>query len=125
MVRIKKIGGIELDNPLYMLESFEVKNVKAVSFNTLGGSKIVYESIRRDNANNITLDSMENGWLRLETLKKIVVLANELGLTINLTTTDNSTIKARFRLEENEVIKAEMLYEGSEWYKVTIKMAYA
>jgi len=125
MIRIKKIGGIELDNPLYMLESFEIKNVKAVSFNTLGGSKIVYESIRRDNANNITLDSMENGWLRLETLQKIVNLANELGLTVDLTTTDNSTVKARFRLEEKEVVKAEPLFEGSEWYKVTIKMAYA
>jgi len=125
MIRIIKIGGIELDNPLYVLESFEIKNIKAVSFNTLGGSKIVYESIRRDNANNITLDSMENGWLRLETLQKIVNLANELGLTVDLTTTDNSTVKARFRLEEKEVVKAEPLFEGSEWYKVTIKMAYA
>ena len=124
MIRIIKIGTIELENPLYVLESFEIKNVKAVSFNTLGGSRIIYESIRRDNANDLTLDSMQNGWLKLDTVKKIANLANNIEIEVELLTTENSTTKARFRLEEKEVIKAEPLFEGSEWYKVKIKMAY-
>ena len=65
---------------------------------------------------------MENGWLRLETLQKIVNLANELGLTVDLTTTDNSTVKARFRLEEKKVIKTEMCcMRGASGIKLRLK----
>jgi len=124
MIRVKKIGSIVLDNPLFIVESFEVKNAKAITFNTLGGSKIVYESVRRDNANNLTLDSKESGWLKLDTVNKIATLADDLEVRVDLTTADGGLVKVRFRLEEKEVIRAEPLYEGSEWYKTTIKMAY-
>jgi len=50
-------------------------------------------------------------------------MANDLGVEVTLTTTDDTTIKARFRLEEDEVIKVEQVFEGSKWYKVVIKMA--
>jgi len=123
MVRIKNIGGIELDNSLFFLESFQVKNVQAKSFKTLDGGAVIYESIKRDNANNLTLDSKENGWLKEETISKLVAMANDLGVEVTLTTTDDTTIKARFKLEEDEVIKVEQVFEGSKWYKVVIKMA--
>ncbi|MEO1953536.1 MAG: hypothetical protein ABGW74_02410 [Campylobacterales bacterium] len=123
MVRIKNIGGIELESSLFLVESFSVKNVQAVSFKTLDGGAVIYESIKRDSANNITLDSRENGWIDENTISKLVSMANDLGVEVMLTTTDGATIKARFRLEEDEVIKAEQIYEGSKWYKVVIKMA--
>ena len=123
MVRIKNIGGIELESSLFLVESFSVKNVQAVSFKTLDGGAVIYESIKRDSANNITLDSRENGWVDENTISKLVSMANDLGVEVTLTTTDDTTIKARFRLEEDEVIKTEQIYEGSKWYKVVIKMA--
>ena len=123
MIRINKIGGISLEHSLFMLESFEVKNVQAVKFKTLDGGAVIYESVKRDNANIITLDSKENGWLREETISKLVAMANDLGVEALLTTTEDTTIKARFRLEEDEVIKVEQVFEGSEWYKVVVKMA--
>ncbi len=124
MIRVVKIADITLDNTLFINESYEPKNVKAVSFGTLGGSKIVYESARRDNANDLTLESLDNGWQREETLNKIVELANILGESVDLTTADGGVVGARFKHEESKIITASMLYEGSDWYKVTIKMAY-
>ena len=123
MKRVKKIGSIKLDNHLFWLESFDLKNVKGVAFNTLDGGKIVYESIKRDIANNITLDSQEYGWQLEETIEKIVLLADELDVTTTITFIDDTEIKVRFRIEESDVIKVEQKYEGSKWYSVTIKMA--
>jgi len=123
MKRVKKIGDIELDNHLFWLESFDLKNVKGISFNTLDGGKIVYESIKRGSANNITLDSKDYGWQLEETIEKIMLLADELDVTTSITFTDNTEIKVRFGIEESDVIKVEQKYEGCKWYSVTIKMA--
>ena len=105
MKRVKKIGSIKLDNHLFWLESFDLKNVKGVAFNTLDGGKIVYESIKRGSANNITLDSQEYGWQLEETIEKIVLLADELDVTTSITFIDDTEIKVRFRIEESDVIK--------------------
>ena len=125
MIKIIKIGNITLDNALFLKESFSVKNVRAVSFDTVGGNKIIYESIKRDNANNITLESLDNGWIKENTLKDILLLANSINLKILLYTSNGGSFFARFRLEESDVIQTEQIYEGSTWYKVTILMAYA
>ena len=123
MKRVIKIGGVSLDNPLFWVESFDIKNVKGVSFNTLSGGKIIYESIKRNSAMNLTLESRDTGWIKEETLKNIITLADYLGVEIDVTFSDNTTAKARFRLEER-AIEYEPLFDGSKWYKVTIRMAF-
>jgi hypothetical protein len=123
MKRVIKIGGVSLDNPLFWIESFDIKNVKGVSFNTLSGGKIIYESIKRNSAMNLTLESRDTGWIKEETLKNIITLADYLGVEIDVTFSDNTTAKARFRLEER-AIEYEPLFDGSKWYKVTIRMAF-
>ena len=123
MKRVIKIGGVSLDNPLFWIESFDIKNVKGVSFNTLSGGKIIYESIKRNRAMNLTLESRDTGWIKEETLKNIITLADYLGVEIDVTFSDNTTAKARFRLEER-AIEYEPLFDGSKWYKVTIRMAF-
>jgi hypothetical protein len=122
MKRVKKIGSIKLDHNLFWLESFDVKNVKGVSFNTLDGGSIVYESIKRGSANNITLDSKDYGWQLEETIEKILLMADDIDVTTKITFTDDTELDVRFKVEENEVIKVEPKYEGSKWYNVTIKM---
>jgi len=121
--RIKKIGDIELENSLFLLETFNVKNVKAKSFSTLDGGTIIYESVKRDNANLITLDSKNGGWIKEETLVKIVSLADNIGKEMPITDTNGNSLMARFRLEDRDVITVSQIYEGSEWYKVVLKMA--
>ena len=123
MKRVIKIGGVSLDNPLFWVESFDIKNVKGVSFDTLSGGKIIYESIKRNSAINLTLESRDTGWIKEETLKNIITLADYLGVEVDVTFSDNTTAKARFRLEE-KAIEYEPLYDGSKWYKVTIRMAF-
>jgi hypothetical protein len=123
MKRVKKIGNIELNNHLFWLETFELKNVKGTTFNTLAGGRVVFEAQKRDTATNITLDSKDYGWQLEDTIEKIMLLADDLDITTTITFTDDTEIDVRFRVEENEVIKAEQKYEGSKWYSVTIKMA--
>ena len=123
MKRVKKIGDIELNNHLFWLETFELKNVKGTGFNTLAGGRVVFETQKRDTAINITLDSKDYGWQLEDTIKKIMLLADDLNVTTTITFTDDTEIEARFRVEENEVIKAEPKYEGSKWYSVIIKLA--
>jgi hypothetical protein len=123
MKRVKKIGNIKLDNHLFWAETFELKNVKGTTFNTLAGGRVVFETQKRNTSTNITLDSKDYGWQLEDTIKKIMLLADDLDVTTTITFTDDTEIEARFRVEENEVIKVEPKYEGSKWYNVTIKMA--
>jgi len=123
MKRVKKIGYIKLDNNLFWLETFELKNVKGTTFNTLSGGRVVFETQKRDSSTNITLDSKDYGWQLEETIEKILLMADDIDITTNITFTDDTKIDVRFRVEENEVIKVEPKYEGSKWYSVTIKMA--
>jgi len=123
MKRVTQIGDIVLDNSLFLKETFGIKNVKAKSFYTLEGGIVVFESIKRGSANNITLESLDSGWQKGETIEEIVQLANNLNVTTTIIL-DGVTVNARFRLEDEEPIAVEQLYEGSNWYKVVIKMAY-
>ena len=123
MNRAVKIGGMSLDYPLVWVESFEVKSVKGVSFNTLSGGKIIYESINRNSAMNLTFESRDTGWIKEETLYELLNIANNLGVEVDVTFSDNTTAKARFRLEE-KAIEYDPLFDGSKWYKVTIRMAF-
>jgi len=119
MVRVKNIGGIELDNPLFILESYKSKNVVAKVFETLSNSKIVYESYKRNPT--ITLDSKEGGWISEDTLKNILMLSDDLDVTTTLTTTQDKEIKVRFKHEMAQgFVEYSELYEGSRFYKIKL-----
>ena len=123
MLKVKKIGDIELDYPLFIKEEFIPKNVKAVSFNTLGGSRIVYESVKRLSANYITLISKDSGWVKEETLKKILTLADDVGVETTVTFTDDTSVDVRFAYENGDVIKTEdAVHENGGWFTVEISL---
>jgi len=121
-MRAVNLGGIEFDNPLFIKEEFNLKDVKGKAFDTLNGGIIVYESVKRTNANYVTLISKESGWIKKETLNDILTLLDDLDVEANLTMEDGSIIKVRPALEKGEVIKIEELFENSEWCKVTISL---
>jgi len=117
------LGGVMFDNPLFIKEEFDLKNVKGKAFNTLNGGIIVYESIKRNNANYITLISNDSGWIRKETLDDILILLDDLNVEVDLELDDGNTIKVRPALEKGEVVKVEHLVnENSGWYNVTISL---
>jgi hypothetical protein len=124
MLKIVKIGDVELNYPLWWLETYQPRNVKATAFNTIGGSKVVWESYRRDNSSTITLSSEENGWVHQTTLQRLSALANEPGLTFPIYTSTGEVLNCRFIHEEEGFFKYEPLWEGSEWFKVTIKLGF-
>jgi hypothetical protein len=124
MIRIVKIKDILLDNPLFYKESFEVKNVEAKRFMSISGNSVIFERYKKNNANNITLESLKNRWITEETLKKLFLIANDLEVKVPLYTKDGLFTYARFRIEEDNVIEYEQIFEGASWYKVTIRMAF-
>jgi len=123
MRKVTKIGSINLDYPLFIKEEFMQKNVKAVAFDTLAGSKIIYESIKRNSANYITLISKESGWQKEATINNILTLADDIEVETTITFKDDTTLKVRFAYELGEVIKTEdVINENGNWFKVEIKM---
>ena len=123
MRRVKKIGDIELDYPLFIKEEFNTIQAKAVTAPTLGGSIVVFESYKRGNANYITLISKESGWIKEETLKKVLTLLDDLDVEVDLTLDDDSTIKVRPALEKGEIIKwYDVVNENGGWFKVEINL---
>ena len=123
MRKVIKIGSINLDYPLFIKEEFLQKNVRAVAFDTLAGSKIIYESIKRNSANYITLISKESGWQKEATINNILNLADDLDVETTITFKDDTTLKVRFAYELGEVIKTEdVINENGNWFKVEIKM---
>ena len=122
MRRIIKIGDIKLDNPLFIKEEFNQKNVKGISFNTLNGGKIVYESIKRNNANYYTLISKDSGWLKEETINQLLLLCDDIEVKTTMEFKDGEVLNIRFAYELGEVIETEdVINEDGGWFKVTIK----
>jgi len=68
----------------------------------------------KEKVNNLTLESRDTGWIKENTLEQIITLADYLGVEIDVTFADNTTSKARFRLEE-KAIEYEPLFDGSNW----------
>ena len=123
MKRVKKIGSIELNYPLFIKEEFNTIQARAVSSQTLGGSIVVFESYKRGNANYITLISKDSGWIKEETLKKILTLLDDIEVEVELTLIDDTTFKVRPALEKGEVIKwSDVVNEDGGWFKVEINL---
>jgi len=123
MTKIVKIGDILLDYPLFIKEEFKQKNVRAIAFDTIGGNKVVYESIKRNSANYITLISKDSGWLREETIKDILLLADDIEVETTITKDDGGIVKVRFAYEIEEIIKVEdVVNENGGWFKVEIAL---
>ena len=122
-MRAISLGGITFDNPLFIKEEFNLKDVKGKAFNTLNGGIIVYETPKRNNANYVTLESKTSGWINEITLNKIVTLLDDLDVVVDLTFEDNSSVKVRPALEKGDVIIVEnLINENSGWYSVTINL---
>ena len=123
MTKIKDINGIKFEYPLFIKEEFNLKTVKGKALNTLNGGKIVYETIKRNSGVYITLISKDSGWIREETLKKVLVLLDDIGVETYITTIENTQIKVRPAVEVGEVIKtSDVINEDSGWYKVEIAL---
>ena len=122
MKKVVSIENIKLDNPLFIKESFPINNVRASVFRTLGGGVVVYESVKRENDNYITLQSSDTGWIKEETLESIRAIADNVGVRTYIVLEDGTSINVRFAYEKGEVIQAEPIFDGSPWHKVEIKL---
>lgn len=123
MTKIKKISGIELDYPLFIKEEYSTTGVQAKTFQTIGGGIIVYERVKRENSNYLTLISKDSGWVSKDKLREILYLGNSLGVQVNLLTLDGGIIQARFAHENGDFLKTEdVIHENGKWFKVEIAL---
>jgi len=124
-VKVTKIGGITLDYGLWWKEIDIASDVTATTEKTLDGSLIVFEQANRISAQNLTLESRDDGWQKKATAQALINLANgSMGVDINVELSDLSTMQTRFRYEvDGGSVQFEPIYDGATWYKGTIYMA--
>ena len=123
MKRVTKIADIELENSLFIQESLQTRNVKSVSSPTISGGVIVSEHIIRANAQNLTLVSLDSGWVSKTVVEAIRNLSDDLGVDTTIVV-DGEEIGVRFRHEvSNGALEFIELYEGSSYCKGTLYLA--
>jgi len=124
---IKKIGTIDLTNPIWWLEYNQTPNIQSEVSATITGGVIVWEQSYESTAKNISLSSKDNGWQTIavkDSLKDLV--SNSIGTTTTITTTDDEEIQVRFRHEvEGGAITFERVVESklSNFYTCNIYLA--
>ena len=124
MTRIKKIGDVILDYDLFIEEEFNTNsNVRGKAFTTLSGGVLVYETIKRDNSNYITLISKDSGWLLEDTVKNILLLLDDLGVVTTITDKLGIITPVRPAVEKGSIINVtDAVNEDGKWLKVTIRL---
>lgn len=123
MKRVTKIGDIYLKYPLFLKESFQAVDVKSVITKTISGGVVVSDSTVRNSAKNLTLVSLESGWVKKEDVIRIRDLSDGLGVSTTIVM-DGDEIDVRFRHEVNGgAIQLEEIHEGSNYCKGTIFLA--
>jgi len=123
MRRISKIGSITLDYPLFIKEEFDSKNVKGVAYSTLSGGKIIYETVKRNNANYITLISKDSGWQKEQTIDNILILLDDIDVSTTITDKNDIITNVRPAVENGNIVTTtDAINEAGSWVKVTINL---
>lgn len=123
MTRIVKVGGIILDYPLFIKEEFDTKYVQGKAFDTLSGGKVIYETVKRNNANYITLISKDSGWQKEDTVQNLLVMLDSLDVLTTITDKNGIITNVRPAVEKGNIITTEdVINEAGAWLKVTINL---
>lgn len=124
MIRIAKIGNIELDYGLFIQEELNTtNNVQGKAFKTLSGGLIVYEKVKRSDTQYITLISKDSGWQKEQTVENIVHLLDDIGVETTITDKLGIITKVRPAVEKNSIINVtDAINEDGKWLKVTIRL---
>lgn len=127
-MKLSIIGGITLDNEMWIDEVNNSSGVTAEVVENLDGGVIVFEQYKRTSKQNVTAKSSDSsGWQSKITLDALLALANgSIGQTISVTDSDTNTFDVRFRHEQsggavqfNRLVDAKL----TDWYIGTIYLA--
>ena len=116
---VTKIDGIVLDHSLYISSEFDIDNFIGERSITIDGSSVMFVQAKGAMTKEVQLYSGNNGW-QIETTKDLIeqnVGTTQITLTFSDATTgvyyyDHASIPVTFK----------PLYDGSEWYNVTINL---
>jgi len=124
---IKKIGTIDLDNPVWWTNYNNTPKIQSAVESTINGGVIVWEQSYQTNSENVTLSSKDSGWQSIDTkdlIKALVV--GSLGTTTTITDTDDNVINVRFRHEvDGGAVKFERVVDSklSKYYTIELFLA--
>ena len=124
MIRIMKIGNIELNYGLFIQEELNTtNNVQGKAFKTLSGGIIVYEKMKRGNAQYITLISKDSGWQKEETVENILSLLDNIDVQTTITDKLGIITQVRPAVEKGTIVNvSDVINEDGKWLKVTIRL---
>lgn len=118
-MRLIEVGGVRLDEPLFLADAFSAKKNTARSDFSIDGSEIIFESEAK--FNNLFFTHKDTAWQGLECLNSLILLANSsLGVVLNIKT-DLGELKARFDYTQSAV-SAQPLHIGSDKFLVEVNL---
>ena len=125
MKKVITIGHIALDYGMWWLERDKATHVIAETERTIDGTLLVFEQLNRVSAQNITLESRDDGWQTEEKKDALINLANaSIGAEIEIEFSDNTVSACRFAYEvEGGAVQFEPLYDAAEWFKGSVYLA--
>ena len=118
-IRAKSLGGVTFDYPLHIFELDNPENILTEQMISATGEHIVWN--KEILTPYITLNSKEEGWVHQLNKDSLFCMYSLLETTFTLTYTDDTTETVRIAHEKD--FNFDPLYEGSEWYSVTLSLA--
>ncbi len=116
MKRVVSIGGIVLDNHLF-IDDFNSDIFIGVEKLSTTNDYNVFTMNKSTHAIEVQLSSKDNGWLKEDTIKSILSLNPEVSHTLEILNDDNISCSMDF--SSNFLIKTP-IHLASNWYLVKI-----
>ena len=125
MKKVIRIENIVLNYGMWWTERDRANQVVAETERTIDGTLLVFEQLNRVSAQNITLESRDDGWQTEAKKDAIINLSNSsIGADVEIEFSDGTTRMCRFAYEVSDgSVQFEPLYDGSEWFKGKVYLA--
>jgi len=117
MKRVKSLGSVIFNtNTLFIQEEFTNNNLLAEARVSAAGTRVEYVAL--NNSPDITIQSLENGWIDEVQRQAITAMFLSIDSTFLLKYNDDSTDTIRFKHDAPPIFT--QLFEGAEMYTATI-----
>ena len=118
-IKLLKVGKIELDEPLFLQNEYASDKASGTVLKTIDGNEIVF--LQENKARELVFDANSIAWNSENVLKALIELSNTSDESECELITTHGSVRARFDYANQPVVSGEPLFEGSEYFFITLK----
>ena len=119
MKRVISIDGITLDYKLFISSEFDADNYIGSKQIAIDGSSIVYVQPKGSMTKEVSIYSKDNGWVSEAKKDLLMSSVDEAVKTVEF---DDASSGTYYYDHTKTPMTFDALYEGAEWYSVTINL---